>query len=106
MSSFGLLPIVLLISSVDAIFLFSLPRNEVDLIHANLSVREPSLMKSPNDVDQIASIDLEKDHHYIVESAQNLVDLAKSLNLTVLVSALEETGLDNIIDHEGTHNYI
>jgi len=43
-------------------------------------------------------------HHYgdiKLNGARNLVELAESLNLTVLVKALEETGLDNIIDHEG-----
>ncbi|EFX70414.1 hypothetical protein DAPPUDRAFT_13889, partial [Daphnia pulex] len=35
--------------------------------------------------------------------AKNLVDLAESLNLTTLVKALEQTGLDDIIDHEGKY---
>nr|AAP69998.2 embryo cathepsin L-associated protein [Artemia franciscana] len=33
--------------------------------------------------------------------AKNLVDLAESLGLSILVKALEETGMDNVIDHEG-----
>lgn len=47
-------------------------------------------------------VNLEQGHHGRKASdAKNLVDLAESLNLTILVKALEETGLDSVIDHEG-----
>lgn len=58
-------------------------------------------MHSPNDAPLTHVSDIEKELHGKPTDAKNLVELAESLNLTVLVKALEETGLDNTIDHEG-----
>ena len=67
---------ICILNSIEAIFLIKLPTEEVDKIHGKLAAEKPHVLLSPNDA-------------------------AQSLNLTILVKALEETGLDNIIDHEG-----
>jgi len=85
--------------------MITLPSAEVDKIHEKLALEKPYVMLTPNDatVESLSFVGIEKDHHGDVKlnGARNLVELAESLNLTVLVKALEETGLDNIIDHEG-----
>lgn len=87
--------------------LITLPSAEVDEFFDKVAAEKPYLMKSPNDAAYASSsglIGLEGTLHggaVNIEEAKNLVDLAESLNLTTLVKALEETGLDNIIDHEG-----
>lgn len=94
--------------SINAVSMITLPSAEVDLIHEKLAAEKPYVMLSPNDASlgltSVPMVDIEKYHHGDVKyngKQKNLVELAESLNLTVLVKALEETGLDNIIDHEG-----
>jgi transforming growth factor-beta-induced protein len=82
--------------------LITLPSVEIDEAFDKIAAEKPYLMLSPNDASVSAEVmdNIEGSLHKIGE-AKNLVDLAASLNLTTLVKALEETGLDNIIDHEG-----
>jgi transforming growth factor-beta-induced protein len=93
------------LSSISAISLITLPSVEVDFIHDKLAAEKPYVLLSPNDASltSMSLNDLEKQHHGQpkLQDAKNLVDLAESLNLTTLVKALEETGLDQTIDHEG-----
>ena len=96
---------ICILNSIEAIFLIKLPTEEVDKIHGKLAAEKPHVLLSPNDAAQspLNLESIENSHHGNVAAldAKNLVDLAESLNLTILVKALEETGLDNIIDHEG-----
>jgi len=82
--------------------LITLPSVEVEKSLDKIAAEKPYLMMSPNDASVSSEVmeNIEGSLHKIGE-AKNLVDLAESLNLTTLVKALEETGLDNIIDHEG-----
>ena len=91
--------------------MLTLPSDEVEAEFERLAETKPYLMKSPNDasLSSMAIVDLERDQHRQQpqpKEAKNLVDLAASLNLTVLVKALEETGLDQIIDHEGIDCFV
>ena len=95
-----------LVAHIDAIFLITLPPAEVTKFHNKLAAKDPHVLLSPNDVtlSSVNLLDLESNYHrrpIAIKDAKNLVDLAQSLNLTILVKALEETGLDNVIDHEG-----
>lgn len=82
--------------------LFSLPSADVEKVLEKLQTEKPYLKKSPNDASLLGLTNVEGGlHGKKIEDAKNLVDLAQSLNLTILVKALEETGMDNIIDHEG-----
>jgi len=101
-----ILTLFLVLHSIEAIFMLTLPSDEVEAEFERLAEEKPYLMKSPNDasLSSMAIVDLERYQHHQQsqpKDAKNLVDLAASLNLTVLVKALEETGLDQIIDHEG-----
>lgn len=91
-----LLALLFVAVSIEAVAMISLSSSQFEETIAELSKKKPYLLKSPNDA---SVVDMEKNLHG--KEAKNLVDLALSLNLTTLVSALEETGLDNIIDHEG-----
>jgi len=107
--SFKMLVQILLCASffnaISAVSMITLPSAEVDKIHKKLVSEKPYVLLTPNDatLESLSFVDIEKHHHGEVkhDGAKNLVELAESLNLTVLVKALEETGLDNIIDHEG-----
>ena len=90
--------------SLEAVFMITLPSVEVEKKFKELGASKPYLLQSPNDASSMSTnlTDVEKLLHKQPTEAKNLVDLAESLNLTVLVKALEETGLDNIIDHEGS----
>lgn len=92
-----------ILRSIEAVFMITLPTVEVEKKFENLEERKPYLMQSPNDASSMSFkySNVEEELHGQPTEAKNLVDLAASLNLTVLVKALEETGLDNIIDHEG-----
>lgn len=83
--------------------MITLPSVEIEKKFSSLERQKPYLMNSPNDAPSmpVKFHDVEEKLHSQPTEAKNLVDLAASLNLTVLVKALEETGLDNIIDHEG-----
>jgi len=98
---------ICILNSIEAIFLIKLPTEEVDKIHGKLAAEKPHVLLSPNDAAQsplnLESIENSHHGHVAALEAKNLVDLAESLNLTILVKALEETGLDNIIDHEGKY---
>lgn len=100
-----ILTVLLAFHSIEAIFMLTLPTTDVEAEFKRLGEEKPYLMKSPNDasLSAVALVDVEKDLHQQPQDAKNLVDLAASLNLTVLVKALEETGLDQIIDHEGKY---
>jgi len=101
------------LSVINAVSMITLPSAQVDLIHEKLAAQKPYVMLSPNDasLSSLPLVDIEKYHHGDVKlenvdvepqsGARNLVELAESLNLTILVKALEETHLDQIIDHEG-----
>ena len=86
--------------SIEAVAMISLPSSQVEEAITKLGKSKPYLLKSPNDAASSMG-NIEKDLHGTAGEAKNLVDLALSLNLTTFVKALEETGLDNIIDHEG-----
>ena len=81
--------------------LIQLPSADVEKFFDKLATEKPSLMKAANDASLVGMSNIEGGLHRKIEDAKNLVDLAQSLNLTILVKALEETGMDNIIDHEG-----
>merc|ERR1711928_8472 len=96
---------VYFINTINAVSMITLPSDEVDKIHEKLALEKPYAFLTPNDatVESLSFVGIERHHHGDIKlnGARNLVELAESLNLTVLVKALEETGLDNIIDHEG-----
>lgn len=89
---------------MEAVFMITLPSVDVERKFEELGASKPYLMQSPNDASSMSTnlTDIESQLHKQPTEAKNLVDLAESLNLTTLVKALEETGLDNIIDHEGS----
>lgn len=93
-----LISLLFIAASIEAVAMISLPSLPFEETLAELSKTKPYLFKSPNDAASSVS-NVEMSLHGT--EAKNLVDLALSLNLTTLVKALEETGLDNIIDHEG-----
>lgn len=94
--------------SMEAVFMITLPSVEVEKKLEELGKRKPYLMQSPNDASSTSKnlTNVESELHRQPTEAKNLVDLAESLNLTTLVKALEQTGLDNIIDHEGTNIFL
>jgi hypothetical protein len=83
-----ILTLFLVLHSIEAIFMLTLPSDEVEAEFERLAETKPYLMKSPNDasLSAMAIVDLERDQHRQQpqpKEAKNLVDLAASLNLTV-----------------------
>jgi len=104
--SLKLFSLIFLLKSIDAIFLTTLPSAEVDKFHQKLFIEKPHARLPPSEL-KLKIVNLEQGHHGRKASdAKNLVDLAESLNLTILVKALEETGLDSVIDHEGKYTLL
>ncbi|XP_032795383.2 transforming growth factor-beta-induced protein ig-h3 [Daphnia magna] len=94
-----------ILHSMEAVFMITLPSVEVEKKLEELGKRKPYLMQSPNHASSTLKnlTNVERELHGQPNEAKNLVDLAESLNLTTLVKALEQTGLDDIIDHEGKY---
>lgn len=97
-----------ILHSMEAVFMITLPSVEVEKKLEELGKRKPYLMQSPNHASSTLKnlTNVERELHGQPNEAKNLVDLAESLNLTTLVKALEQTGLDDIIDHEGTNIFL